>query len=224
MARRKLPLHWVNNVHQFKINSARPIQRFNYFLILDFEATCEEGRQIEPQEIIEIPCLKVNSHNLQIESVFHEYVKPTRDLSSFCSKLTGITQEMVDNERPFEEVFQEFLKWQIREGLWQENVQSAFITYGDWDLRKMLVDQCHFSNLPVPPQMAQWINLKKIFAQFAGYFPRSLRTVCNALNLEMVGRLHSGIDDCQNIYRIVCDLVKKNVEFKITSTRGSGLP
>ena len=34
-------------------------QQFDYFLVLDFEATCERGIKLKPQEIIEFPCLKV---------------------------------------------------------------------------------------------------------------------------------------------------------------------
>ncbi len=35
-------------------------QDFDYFLVLDFEATCIKDMRINPQEIIEFPCLKVH--------------------------------------------------------------------------------------------------------------------------------------------------------------------
>ena len=35
-------------------------QQFDYFLVLDFEATCERDTRLNPQEVIEFPCLKVS--------------------------------------------------------------------------------------------------------------------------------------------------------------------
>ena len=43
--------------------------------MLDFEATCLNGVQIEPQEIIEFPVLMVDSENFSVVDQFHQYVK-----------------------------------------------------------------------------------------------------------------------------------------------------
>ncbi len=66
-------------------------QDFDYFLVLDFEATCIKDMRINPQEIIEFPCLLVNSRTFEVEARFHRYVKPVYrpKLSPFCIKLTG---------------------------------------------------------------------------------------------------------------------------------------
>lgn len=54
-------------------SSARPIinQNYDYFLVLDFEATCDEERKTHPIEIIEFPVLKINGKTLRCESTFH---------------------------------------------------------------------------------------------------------------------------------------------------------
>ena len=39
-------------------------QQYDYFLVLDFEATCERDSKLRPQEIIEFPCLKVTLANV----------------------------------------------------------------------------------------------------------------------------------------------------------------
>ena len=39
-------------------------QSFEYYLVLDFESTCQEGIKIDPQEIIEFPCLLVRADDL----------------------------------------------------------------------------------------------------------------------------------------------------------------
>ena len=46
-------------------------QNYDYFLVLDFEATCDEERKTHPIEIIEFPVLKINARTLQCESTFH---------------------------------------------------------------------------------------------------------------------------------------------------------
>ena len=46
-------------------------QKYDYFLVLDFEATCDENHQIHPNEIIEFPVLKINGRTLECESTFH---------------------------------------------------------------------------------------------------------------------------------------------------------
>ena len=42
------------------------MQTFDYFCVLDFEATCKEGSVIEPQEIIEFPVVVLNADTLQV--------------------------------------------------------------------------------------------------------------------------------------------------------------
>lgn len=46
-------------------------QNYDYFLVLDFEATCDEQRKIHPIEIIEFPVLKINARTFECESTFH---------------------------------------------------------------------------------------------------------------------------------------------------------
>lgn len=69
---------------------------FDYLIALDFEATCDNDadgkpKNPDPQEIIEIPLIIINTKTLQVEGVFHEYVRPTFHpvLSEFCKNLTG---------------------------------------------------------------------------------------------------------------------------------------
>ena len=50
-------------------------QNFKYFLALDFEAQCQQGRRIQPQEIVEFPCIMVDAQNFQIIDTFHQYIK-----------------------------------------------------------------------------------------------------------------------------------------------------
>ena len=42
-------------------------QVFDYILVLDFEATCDDKKKIIPQEIIEFPILMVDTKSFDIQ-------------------------------------------------------------------------------------------------------------------------------------------------------------
>ena len=46
-------------------------QNYDYFLVLDFEATCDDQRRIAQSEIIEFPVLKISGRTFECESTFH---------------------------------------------------------------------------------------------------------------------------------------------------------
>lgn len=73
------------------------LQDFQYFVVIDFEATCDKGKNPHPQEIIEFPSVIVSSVTGQLEACFQTYVRPTCNqiLSDFCKDLTGIQQIQV---------------------------------------------------------------------------------------------------------------------------------
>ncbi|XP_076309121.1 ERI1 exoribonuclease 3-like [Tachypleus tridentatus] len=192
-------------------------QKFDYFLVLDFEATCEKGKTPEPQEIIEFPVIKVCAKTFDTKAVFHEYVKPQVHtvLSSYCTELTGIIQDMVNEKPHLDEVLKKFNNWLEEEGLFQSGVKFAFVTCGNWDLKLMLPKQCSYFDISLPTYMNSWINIKKSFAQVTRIWPKELIQMLDYLKLDHVGRLHSGIDDCKNISRILGELGKRGHVFEI---------
>ncbi|KAL3868001.1 hypothetical protein ACJMK2_040841 [Sinanodonta woodiana] len=196
-------------------------QTFDYFLVLDFEATCDERENMHPQEIIEFPVLKVNSKTLETESIFHHYVEPDvhNKLTSFCIELTGIVQDMVDGKPHLTEVLTMFDKWMQDEGLLKPDTSFAFVTCGDWDLRKMLPSQCDYLHLPVTSYFKKWINIKKAFAGLTGTFPKGMQDMLTQLSIPHQGRHHSGIDDCKNIANILTTMLRRGYVFKITGSK-----
>lgn len=196
----------------------RPKQKFDYFLVLDFEATCESPGNLDPQEIIEFPVLKVNSDTFEIESTFHSYVRPEIHpvLTSFCTELTGVIQSMVDNEPVFKEVFENFQQWLITENILKPDIKFAFATCGDPDLDFLLPLQCYISGIEMPEYMKQWINVKRSFCEITPYtWPDNLMAMMKMCELEFTGDLHSGIDDAQNIARVMADLTDRGLVFDI---------
>jgi len=110
-------------------------QKFDYFLIMDFEAT-GDVKDSSTWEIIEFPCVILNARTRETEAEFREYVKPTRHkaLSDICKQVTKISQETVDIARPLPEVLETFYSW-----IAEKNLGSfAVVTCGDYDLKTAL--------------------------------------------------------------------------------------
>jgi len=192
----------------------RKKQRFDYFLVLDFEATCDSPVTVVPQEIIEFPVIKVNGETFETESIFHTYVRPVVNpqLTSFCTELTGITQEMIDDKPVFEDVFEQFHRWLEEENL-LNGAKFIFATVGDWDLKYMFPMQCKFFRIPVADYMKSWINLKLSFLEMTTLYPRNLVTMMKYCQLQHEGKLHSGLDDCKNIAKLLKDLADRGMVY-----------
>jgi len=187
-------------------------QPFKHYLVLDFESTCQEGARIDPQEIIEFPCLLVRAEDLSLVDQFHEYVKPVGKplLTKFCTDLTGITQGMIQDKDTFPDVLSRFVSWYKSHGLDPSN--ATFVTCGQWDLVSMLLQQCIYSDVALPPMLdvstsGEFVNIKLTYQNTTGKYGKGLKDMQKHLGLQFEGRLHSGIDDCRNILSVMKSLV-----------------
>lgn len=206
--------------------ASAPTQPFDAYVILDFEATCEEGQRILDPEVIEFPFIIVDPVSCSAVAEFQRYVRPLfrPQLSAFCTSLTGIQQAVVDQSADFPQVFREALLFLEAAGLGDAPPLRSYciVTCGDWDLQTMLPAQLRTSggDQRVPASFGRWCNIKKCVAQLnpplpgqtqGGHkrTPGGMVELLNLLNLPLRGRHHSGIDDCRNIAAIVCDLMKR---------------
>jgi len=187
-------------------------QPFKHYLVLDFESTCQEGGRIDPQEIIEFPCLLIRADDLSLVDQFHEYVKPVGkpQLTNFCTNLTGITQDMIQDKDTFRDVLSRFVSWYKSHGLDPSN--ATFVTCGQWDLESMLPQQCLYSDLPLPQMLnvgisGEFVNIKLTYQSTTGQYGKGIEAMQEYLGLKFEGRLHSGIDDCRNILSVMKSLV-----------------
>lgn len=136
---------------------------FEYVLVIDFEATCEDGQKLKPcSEIIEFPVRAIRLADGQLlDTPFHYYVRPVfhPKLSKFCTELTGITQDKVDGGQKLENILELFEVW-----LKQNNINNfVFVTCGDWDLKTCLKYEAKEKKIVLPEYFKQFINVKKIF-------------------------------------------------------------
>jgi inhibitor of KinA sporulation pathway (predicted exonuclease) len=121
-------------------------QKFDFLLAMDFEATCLRNGKMEPvTEIIEFPCLKIDTKSFKVIDEYHSYVQPKFNpiLSEFCTELTGILQETVNDQPYLPNVLDNFQNWLKSGNLNSETAENfAVVTCGDWDLKTCLPKQC----------------------------------------------------------------------------------
>lgn len=199
---------------------------YDYICIIDFEATCEEGNPPEfIHEIIEFPVVLLNTHTLEIEDTFQQYVRPeiNTQLSDFCISLTGITQDQVDGADTFPQVLKKVIDWMKVKELGTK-YKYCILTDGSWDMSKFLNIQCRLNRLKYPPFAKKWINIRKSYGNFYKV-PRSqtkLTIMLEKLGMDYDGRPHSGLDDSKNIARIAVRMLQDGCELRINEKMHAG--
>jgi 3'-5' exoribonuclease 1 len=191
---------------QIEKRDAKP-QPFDYYLIFDVEGTCEEDSGFDyPSEIIEFPVILVNSKLEKID-VFHRYVKPVLNpnLSDFCKRLTGISQQTVEQADTFDVVFHDFLAWLSKHCI--DFNECIFVSDGPWDLRDFIEKELTYYQIKRPKFMYSIIDIRKVF-QTVHKKGGNLQEMLTILGWEFQGNPHSGIDDTVNICRIFIELAK----------------
>ena len=199
-------------------------------------ATCFEDRRKKfKQEVIEFPTVFIDVATGEVAAEFHQYVKPRLNpqLSEFCTELTGIEQATVDAGKYFEEVLKDHEKFVTEHGFLGK---CLYVTCGDWvrescvhgtaflpgpgltptrfvmsqDLERMLPSQCLLISpeLEPPKYLQSWLNIKFAYEAVTGRSRQiGMAGMLRDLNMELLGKHHSGIDDCRNIGRIAMQLL-----------------
>jgi len=174
-------------------------------LVVDVESTCWEPPEFqgkdEISEIIEIGIAVVDIDKLTIIENDSIIIKPQRSkVSKFCTKLTTLTQEYVDQGTTFQAAMEILRK--------NYNSQNrTMVSWGDYD-RKMFERNCadYGVKYPFGPRH---MNLKNTFAIFEGLGREpGMDAALGHLRLNLVGTHHRGIDDARNIAEIFCKIIK----------------
>jgi 3'-5' exoribonuclease 1 len=172
------------------------------YVIVDLEATCwEKGTTPNRMEIIEIGAVLLPSSREAPITEFARFVRPMMEpkLSAFCTELTSIRQEDVDNVDDFTVVFPAFLDWIGSEPF-------TLCSWGAYDVGQFRVD-CQRHSFPFPSTFEQHINLKKAFAAWKDIRLCGMKRALEILNLPLTGTHHRGIDDARNIAKIANQLL-----------------
>ena len=168
-----------------------------YYIVVDFEATCwpEEHRRGDG-EIIEIGSVRMEYGSGRIIDEFNTFVRPTRypTLSSYCIKLTSITQADVDAAPAFPEALASFVAWM------GETSACTFCSWGAFD-RFLLHQACRFHRQPFPFD-EEYINIKPAFSDVFSGRGVSMERALEIMEIPQTGRAHRGIDDARNVAKL----------------------
>jgi len=178
------------------VNKVNKVNNMDY-VIVDLEATCWEGCQLEEMEIIEIGAVYLDGNSLQPLSDFGQFVKPSINpvLSDFCRELTHIKQGKIDSALPFPEAFETFMQW-INEHKFRLCSWGNF----DYEIFNFELNRCETA---WPQNFAGHINLKELYARaYSTKASIGLREAMRKLSMPFEGTLHRGIDDARNIARV----------------------
>ncbi|ESN99940.1 hypothetical protein HELRODRAFT_113361 [Helobdella robusta] len=205
--KRKLLASLNGNIN-LKFNPGQAL--YDYFLVIDFEATCDDNVTCYKHEIIEFPAVLVNISEQKIVDEFHSYVKPVinKKLTPFCTELTGITQDTVDKAPVFVEVLNSFEDWLRKRSLGSKDNKFAVVTDGPWDMSRFMYQQCMHSRIQLPQWTRKWVNIRKSFCNAYEQPKASINIMLESFSIPFEGRQHSGICDSRNIANILIQMIK----------------
>ena len=176
--------------------------KLDTILVVDIEATCWNGKIPAGQEseIIEIGISSLDiatGQPLEKDSIL---VKPTRStVSNFCTQLTTLTQEQVNQGITFDEACR-ILKKKYRAS------ERVWASYGEYD-RNQFTKQCQSFGLKYPFG-PRHINVKNLLAiMYALPKEVGMSRALEILNLPLEGTHHRGGDDAWNIAKILSHLI-----------------
>ncbi len=180
-----------------------PLRRFKTLLVVDLEATCwGEGRgPREEMETIEFGAVLVRMSDLRPIDERSWFIKPKLHpvLSEFCTELTSITQDQVDNADSFEKVCELIAEW-----LEPHRERLGWGSWGNYDKHQLQKDAARLGmRSPLEPYHHR--NLKAAFSKQheLGKWRPGMRAALELCGLAIEGAHHRGIDDARNIARML---------------------
>jgi len=175
-------------------------------LVLDVESTCWEPPEEQPaneiSEVIEIGLAVVDTQKLEIVTNSSIIIRPQKSkVSKFCTSLTTLTQEYVDQGTTFQAAMETLRK------IYKAN-DRVFVSWGDYD-RKMFERNCRDYNVKYPFG-PRHLNLRNTFALFHGLPAEAgMDQALELLGMKLDGTHHRGYWDAFNIAKIFLHTLKK---------------
>lgn len=181
------------------------------YIIFDLELTCwdirnpnykpseeEKFKQNNEMEIIEIGAVKTDL-NFNIIDRFDIFCKPIKNpiLSRFCTNLTSITQDYIDNNAyTFTLAYKKFAQWSHRFNN-NRKLPIAYIGWGSGD-GPALIKACQNNKIGCIINGGNYINAKELSKLWIGRKARGLKQELERAKLEFMGKQHRAIDDAIN--------------------------
>ncbi|XP_072734489.1 LOW QUALITY PROTEIN: ERI1 exoribonuclease 2 [Ciconia boyciana] len=186
------------------------------------------------------PAVLLNTSTGETESEFHAYVQPQEHpvLSEFCTELTGITQNQVDEGVPLNICLSQFLKWiqkiqrekkiifstDILNNSTSEANPCTFVLKTEWDFGVCLQYECKRKQPRKPDTLNSWIDLKATYRACYNRKPKGLNGALQDLGIAFAGWEHSGLDDSRNTARLAWRLICDGCVLKVTKSLDKAHP
>ncbi len=188
----------------YKVHFTITMKTTNEIIIIDLEATCWENDRIpsgQKVDIIEIGICKLNLTSKAISQKQSIYVIPERsEINRFCTKLTGITPQLIEEKGIYFEEACEIIR---------EQYHSAPLTwagYGNFD-GEQIIEQCDWLGIK-NPFSENYMNVMYEFKRHFGLHKQiGLKRALDYLNMDFEGTHHSGADDAYNTARILTKIL-----------------
>jgi len=177
-------------------------------IVVDLEATCWSAsedpilsqNQATESEIIEIGAVAIDDDFVIVDE-FCSFIRPVRhpSLSNFCSSLTSISQQQVDQAPFFSEAYLLFLSWI------NDAADVEFFSWGRYD-HKQLTREALANGFSAPTwrpcnvkiEFSDWYRgrhgLKKSFG---------MSSALHCVGETFQGSPHRGIDDARNLVAVL---------------------
>jgi 3'-5' exoribonuclease 1 len=196
------------------------LNQYDYYLVLDLEATCCDQRTIKrcEMEIIEIGAVMVEPGNLKVIDEFQTFIKPVRHpvLTEFCKSLTSITQAQVDQAPSYPEAIALLQKWL------SNYPHGVFGSWGDYD-RIQFEQDSKFHQVPFPIAYPH-VNLKRLFSDTQGLARRyGMAKALKLVKIPLGGTHHRGIDDARNIAKLLPYILGRELLTRVKSAENDSL-
>jgi len=167
-------------------------------IVIDVEATCWDDRERTRRnsEIIEVGVCLLDVKTGEITDNRGIIVRPESSaVSEFCTELTTLTQDMVNDGVSFRYACDILMKeYQSRERTWA--------SYGQYDWFQFN-KECEKKNVPYPFSSCH-INIKNLFALMNKLKrEKGMAKALGMADIKLEGTHHRGKDDAYNIAKIL---------------------
>jgi inhibitor of KinA sporulation pathway (predicted exonuclease) len=179
--------------------TTRPALLRDAILVVDIEATCWQTDPPEGQlnEIIEIGAALLDLETLTPSLKTSILVRPQQsEISPFCTELTSITPQMVEeNGLEFEDACRQL-------AVIYDTPRRLWCSWGNYD-RRIFEAQCLRTGVPYPFS-SHHCNVRKLWAKYCNHNTQiPLAPALAQMGLEPQGTAHRGGDDAWNTARLL---------------------
>jgi len=173
-------------------------------IVIDLESTCwpaPQEQDVITSEIIEIGVCVLDALTGEIRKPQGIIVKPRHSkISPFCTELTSITQEMVDEGVSFEKAIK-MLRMEYG------TTKRMMGGYGNYD-QKMLATECDRHGIK-PPFHPTYLNISAMATlKLKAGKKLGLKNSVDLFGLQFEGRQHRGVDDAVMASKVLWECIK----------------